>query len=110
MGGRTNALIIFLFPPRGDRETEKEGVAEKCTRVVQKYTHGGQKHTGQIQTWDRRHMDGQTEVLTEVERVLELYVGQGCFKIFKSQYLIEFFRYEPNFLHVILTFIGFKLS
>ena len=54
-------------------------------------------------------MDGQTEVLTEVERVMELYVGQGCFKIFKSQYLIEFFRYEPNFLHVILTF-GFKLS
>ena len=55
-------------------------------------------------------MDGHTEVLTEVERVMELYVDQGCFKIFKSQYLIEFFRYEPNFLHVILTFIGFKLS
>ena len=110
MGGRRNAHIISLFPPRGDRETEKEGVAEKCTRMVQKYTHGGQKHTGQIQTWDRRHMDGQTEVHTEVERVMELFVGQGCFKIFKSQYLIEFLRYEPNFLLVILTFIGFKLS
>ena len=55
-------------------------------------------------------MDGQTEVHAEVERVMERYVGQGCFKIFKSQYLIEFFRYEPSFLHVIQTFIGFKLS
>ena len=31
-------------------------------------------------------------------------------KIFKSQYLVEFLRYGYNFLHVIITFIGFKLT
>ena len=31
-------------------------------------------------------------------------------KIFKSQYLVEFLRYGYNFLHVIITFIGFKIT
>ena len=28
----------------------------------------------------------------------------------KSQYLDEFFRYWPNFLHVTMTFKGFEIS
>ena len=30
--------------------------------------------------------------------------------IFKCQYLIEILRYGANFLHVIITFIGFKIT
>ena len=30
--------------------------------------------------------------------------------IFKCQYLVEILRYGYNFLHVIITFIGFKIT
>ena len=33
-----------------------------------------------------------------------------CLHIFKCQYLIEILRYGANFLHVIITFIGFKIA
>ena len=33
-----------------------------------------------------------------------------CLKIFKCQYLIEILRYGSDFLHVIITFIGFKIT
>ena len=34
---------------------------------------------------------------------------KSCYsKIFKSQYLLEFLRYGPVFLHLIITFIGFQ--
>ena len=44
---------------------------------------------------------------------MAIFVGQGktksrYLKIFKSQYLVEFFRYGPIFLHVIITFMGFQ--
>ena len=44
---------------------------------------------------------------------LNIFVGQGMtkspnLKIFQSQYLNEFLRYGPDFLHVIRNFIGFK--
>ena len=31
-------------------------------------------------------------------------------KFFKFRYLAEFLRYGPKILHVILTFIGFKIT
>ena len=31
-------------------------------------------------------------------------------KIFKCQYLVEILRYGSNFLHLIITFIGFKIT
>ena len=31
-------------------------------------------------------------------------------KIFKCQYLSDIFRYGPDVLHVIITFIGFKIT
>ena len=31
-------------------------------------------------------------------------------KIFKSQYLVEFLRYGPNFLHVIIALKGFEIT
>ena len=31
-------------------------------------------------------------------------------KIFKSQYLIEFLRYGPYFLHVVINLLGFKIT
>ena len=41
--------------------------------------------------------------------------GQGktksCYlKIFKSQYLVKFFRYGPNFLHVFIALTGLKIT
>ena len=33
-----------------------------------------------------------------------------CLKNFKCQYLIEILRYRSNFLHVIITFKGFKIT
>ena len=44
-----------------------------------------------------------------------MFVGQGKtkshnLKIFKPQYLIEFLRYGPDFLHVIIKFIGLKIT
>ena len=44
-----------------------------------------------------------------------IFVGQGttksCYiKILKSKYLSEFLRYGPDFLHVIMTFIDFKIT
>ena len=46
---------------------------------------------------------------------MSIFVGQGMtisrnLKIFKSQYLIKFLRYGYNFWHVIITFIGFKIT
>ena len=46
---------------------------------------------------------------------MSIFVGQGMtispyLKIFKSQYLIKFLRYGENFLHVITTLIGFKIT
>ena len=46
---------------------------------------------------------------------MTISVGQGTtksryLKIFKSQYLSEFLRYRPDFLHVIITFIGFQIT
>ena len=48
-----------------------------------------------------------------MERVSAVFVGQGTtkshnLKIFKSQYLSEFLRYMPDFVHVIMNFIGLK--
>ena len=31
-------------------------------------------------------------------------------KFFKSRYLVEFFRLGPKILHVIITFVGFKIT
>ena len=44
---------------------------------------------------------------------MAIFVGQGTTKsrnpkIFKSQYLSDFLRYGPDFLHVIINIIGFK--
>ena len=46
---------------------------------------------------------------------MAIFVGQGMtkcryLKIFKLQYLVEFLRYGPNFLHVIIALIGFKIT
>ena len=46
---------------------------------------------------------------------MAIFVGQGTTKIrnltiFKSQYLGEFLRYGPDFLHVIINIIGFKIT
>ena len=53
--------------------------------------------------------------ISKIELVTAISVGQGMtkshyLKIFKSQYLVEFLRYGYNFLHVIITFIGFKIT
>ena len=57
------------------------------------------------------------ELLTQlkINGVRAIFVGQGTTKshnprIFKSQYLSECLRYEPDFLHVIINFIGFKIT
>ena len=57
------------------------------------------------------------ELLTQlkINRVRAIFVGQGTTKshnprIFKSQYLSECLRYEPDFLHVIINFIDFKIT
>ena len=46
---------------------------------------------------------------------MAIFVGQGTtkpqkLKIFNSQYLSEFLRYGPDFLHVIINFIGLKIT
>ena len=46
---------------------------------------------------------------------MAIFLGQGetkshYLKIFKSQYLIEFLRYKTDFLHVLIDFIGFKIT
>ena len=46
---------------------------------------------------------------------MAIFAGQGMTKyhfleIFKCQYLVEILRYGSNFLHVIITFIGFKIT
>ena len=46
---------------------------------------------------------------------MAIFVGLGMIKspylkIFKSQYLVEFLRYGPNFLHVIIALKGFEMS
>ena len=56
-----------------------------------------------------------TLVSKKIERDTAIFVGQGTtksrnLKIFKSQYLGEFWRYGPNFLHVIINFVGFKIN
>ena len=53
--------------------------------------------------------------ISKIEQVMEIFVHQGTtkscnLKIFKSQYLSEFLRYGPDFLHVIINFIGFKIT
>ena len=53
--------------------------------------------------------------MAKIEWVTAIFVGQGmtkshCLHIFKCQYLIEILRYGANFLHVIITFIGFKIT
>ena len=53
--------------------------------------------------------------ISKTERVIAISVGQGMtksryLKIVKSQYLIKFLRYGYNFWHVIITFIGFKIT
>ena len=61
-------------------------------------------------------MNPEDEVfILKIERVTAIFVGQGmtkshCLHIFKCQYLIEIVRYGGNFLHVIITFIGFKIT
>ena len=52
--------------------------------------------------------------ISKIERVTVIFVGQGMTKsqllpIFKCQYLVGILRYGSNFLHVIITFIGFKI-
>ena len=46
---------------------------------------------------------------------MAILVGQGMtksrnLKIFKSQYLSEFLRYEPDILYVIMNFICLKIT
>ena len=46
---------------------------------------------------------------------MAVFVGLGTtksykLKIFKPQYLVEFFRYGPNFLQVIIKFVGLKIT
>ena len=46
---------------------------------------------------------------------MTISVGQGTTKSrylnnFKSQYLSDFLRYGPDFLHVIIDLIGFKIT
>ena len=46
---------------------------------------------------------------------MAIFVGQGMtkcryLKIFKLQYIVEFLRYGPNFLHVIIVLICFKIT
>ena len=53
--------------------------------------------------------------ISKIERVTAIFVDQGTtkshyLKIFKSQYLSEFLRYGPDFLHVIINIIGFKIT
>ena len=53
--------------------------------------------------------------ISKIEWVTAIFVGQGmtkshCLHIFKCQYLIGILRYGANFLHVIITFIGFKIA
>ena len=49
-----------------------------------------------------------------IKNCAAIFVGQGTLKycnlkIFKSQCLIEYMRYGPNFLHVSITCLGFKI-
>ena len=51
----------------------------------------------------------------KIERDMAIFVGQGMtkshnLKIFKSQYLGKFLRYGPDVLHVIINFIGLKIT
>ena len=46
---------------------------------------------------------------------MAIFAGQGTtkshnFKVFKFQYLSEFLRYGPDVLHVIINFIGLKIT
>ena len=46
---------------------------------------------------------------------MAIFLGQGdtksCYlKFLKSQYLAEFLRLGPNFFHVIIIFMGFKIT
>ena len=52
---------------------------------------------------------------THKKRTKSNFVSQGetksqYIKFFKSQYLTEFFRKGPTFLHVIIVFIGSKIT
>ena len=53
--------------------------------------------------------------ISKMEQITSIFIGQGKImshhlKIINSQYLSEFWRYGPDFLHVIITFIGFKIT
>ena len=53
--------------------------------------------------------------ISKIERVMAILAGQGKtkshkLKFFKSRYLTEFLRQGPKILHVIITFIGFKIT
>ena len=53
--------------------------------------------------------------ISKIELVTPIFVGQGTIKLchlksFKSQCLSEFFRYGPDFLHVIITFIDLQIT
>ena len=50
---------------------------------------------------------------SNIEQVTEIFVDQGMIKsrnqkLFKYQYLSEFLRYGPEFLHVIINILGFN--
>ena len=47
--------------------------------------------------------------------LMAIFIGQGTtkshnLKILKSQYLSGFFKYGPDFLHVLINFIGLKIT
>ena len=49
--------------------------------------------------------------ISKIERVTSIFIDQDVtkshyLKIFKSQYLSEFLRYGPDFLHVIINIIA----
>ena len=53
--------------------------------------------------------------ISKIERVMAISVSQGKtksqkFKFFKSRYLAEFLRQGPKILHVIITFLCFKIT
>ena len=53
--------------------------------------------------------------ISEIKPFIAIFEGQDVTKSrnlqnFKSQYLSAFLRYRPDFLHVIINFIGHKIT
>ena len=71
--------------------------------------------TSFVEPTKRRLNPKDDPCISKIERVKAFSVGLSTtkshhLKIFKFQYLGEFLRYGPDFLHVIINFIGFKIT